>query len=92
MGLKVVDCPLGNDYKVSVTGLAFVSLWLPCHFERWYEPVWFHRFIEPVKGSREISRRMLPCGSQFRMEFHFAACPRTPFPAARAFPSRENKT
>ena len=29
MGLKVVDCPLGNDYKVSVTGLAFVSLWPP---------------------------------------------------------------
>ena len=26
MGLKVVDCPLGNDYEVSVTGLAFVSL------------------------------------------------------------------
>ena len=29
MGLKVVDCPLGNDYEVSVTGLAFVSLCPP---------------------------------------------------------------
>ena len=38
MGLKVVDCPLGNDYKVNVTGLAFVSL-CPRHFERRYKPV-----------------------------------------------------
>ena len=37
-GLKVVDCPLGNDYEVSVTGLAFVSL-CPRHFERRYKPV-----------------------------------------------------
>ena len=34
--LRVVDCRwCGNKYKVSVTGLAFVSLWLPRHFERW---------------------------------------------------------
>ena len=38
MGLKVVDCPLGNDYKVNVMGLAFVSL-CPRHFERRYKPV-----------------------------------------------------
>ena len=25
MGLKVVDCPLGNDYEVGVTGIPFVS-------------------------------------------------------------------
>ena len=29
----------GNEYEVSVTELAFVSLWLPRHFERWYQPV-----------------------------------------------------
>ena len=45
----------GNNYKVSVTGLAFVSLWRPRHFERRYKPVWFHSFMEPVKGSPEIS-------------------------------------
>ena len=45
----------GNNYKVSVTGLAFVSLWRPRHFERRYKPVWFHSFMEPVKGSPQIS-------------------------------------
>ena len=25
IGLKVVDCPLGNDYEVGVTGIPFVS-------------------------------------------------------------------
>ena len=111
--LRVVDCRWrGNKYKVSVTGLAFVSLWRPRHFERRYKPVWFHSFMEPVKGSPQISLqnaalrqsvqhrvsfplkshcRMLPCGSQFSIEYHFCACPRTPFPAARAFPSRGNK-
>ena len=34
---------------------------------------------------------MLPCGSQFSIEYHFCACLLTPFPAARAFPSRGNK-
>ena len=54
--LRVVDCRWrGNKYKVSVTGLAFVSLWRPRHFERRYKPVWFHSFMEPVKGSPEIS-------------------------------------
>ena len=54
--LRVVDCRWrGNKYKVSVTGLAFVSLWRPRHFERRYKPVWFHSFMEPVKGSPQIS-------------------------------------
>ena len=54
--LRVVDCRwCGNKYKVSVTGLAFVSLWRPRHFERRYKPVWFHSFMEPVKGSPQIS-------------------------------------
>ena len=90
MGLKVVDCPLGNDYKVSVTGLAFVSLWLPRHFERWYEPVWFHRFIEPVKGSREISlqnatlRQSVSHGVSFRL-----AASSTPSPLRGPLPLKE---
>ena len=32
-----------------------MSLWRPRHFERRYKPVWFHSFMEPVKGSPEIS-------------------------------------
>ena len=28
---RVVDCPSGNDYKVSVTGLAFYVIWHDRH-------------------------------------------------------------
>ena len=33
--LKVVDCPEGNAYKVSVTGLAFCVIWHDKHSADW---------------------------------------------------------
>ena len=33
--LKVVDCPEGNAYKVSVTGLAFYVIWYDKHSADW---------------------------------------------------------
>ena len=32
---RVADCPLGNDYKVSVTGLAFYVIWHDRHSADW---------------------------------------------------------
>ena len=31
--LKVADCPAGNEYKVSVTGLAFYVIWYDKHYD-----------------------------------------------------------
>ena len=33
--LRVVDCPSGNTYKVSVTGLAFSVIWHDKHSADW---------------------------------------------------------
>ena len=33
--LKVADCPAGNEYKVSVTGLAFYVIWYDKHSADW---------------------------------------------------------
>ena len=33
--LRVVDCPSGNTYKVSVTGLAFSVIWHDKHSTDW---------------------------------------------------------
>ena len=33
--LRVVDCPVGNAYKVSVTGLAFYVIWYDNHSADW---------------------------------------------------------
>ena len=33
--LRVVDCPSGNTYKVSVTGLAFSVIWHDTHAGDW---------------------------------------------------------
>ena len=32
---RVVDCPSGNTYKVSVTGLAFCVIWHDKHSADW---------------------------------------------------------
>ena len=34
-GPRVVDCPSGNAYKVSVTGLAFYVIWHDRHYDDW---------------------------------------------------------
>ena len=52
--LRVVDCPSGNAYKVSVTGLAFYVIWHEKHSADWLatlSPLWWLRHhLSPASG------------------------------------------
>ena len=61
--LKVVDCPEGNAYKVSVTGLAFYVIWYDKHSADWLAALASPYPAAPdfpYAGGR-IGRSMLSC-------------------------------
>ena len=74
-GPRVVDCPSGNAYKVSVTGFTFSVIW----YDK-YSADWLAALASPYPASPDfhlkVKRLTMICASLELLQIMFAAHPR----------------
>ncbi len=72
---RVVDCPSGNEYEVSVTGLAFCVIWYEKHSADWLATL-----ASPYPASPDfhlkVKRLTMICASLALLQIMFAVHPR----------------
>ena len=72
---RVVDCPSGNAYKVSVTGLAFYVIWYDKHSADWLATL-----ATPYPSAPDfhlkVKRLTMICASLALLQIMFAVHPR----------------